>query len=163
MTVSFPRLGKFSSYYVFKYVLSPFLSVFSFWDLYNVNISMHDVAPKSLKLSSFLFILFLFFSSAAVISTALSSSSLSPSSKNLVCNRPLLAYFSFRLLYSSPLLFVFYNSSLRTSDSSLCVPILLLSSLIISGRRPVSTSLSPFFCVGGRLFMFLTFCLHHLL
>ena len=63
VTVSFPRLGKFSSYYVFKYALSPFLSVFSFWDLYNVNINMHDVAPKSLKLSSFLFILFLFGSS----------------------------------------------------------------------------------------------------
>ena len=76
VTVSFPRLGKFSSYYVFKYVLSPFLSVFSFWDRYNVNISMYDVTPKSLKLSSFLFILFLFFSSAALISTALSSSSL---------------------------------------------------------------------------------------
>lgn len=76
VTVSFPRLGKFCSYYVFKYVLSPFLSVFPFWDRYNVNISMYDVTPKSLKLSSFLFILFLFFSSAALISTALSSSSL---------------------------------------------------------------------------------------
>lgn len=41
-----------------------------------MNISMYDVTPKSLKLSSFLFILFLFFSSAALISTALSSSSL---------------------------------------------------------------------------------------
>ena len=31
------------SYYVFKYFLSPFLSLFSFWDPYNVNISVFDV------------------------------------------------------------------------------------------------------------------------
>ena len=34
------------SYYVFRYVLSTFLSLFSFWDLYNVNVSMLDVFPE---------------------------------------------------------------------------------------------------------------------
>ena len=47
------------SYYVFKYILSPFVSLFSFWDPYYANISALDVVPEvSLKLSSFLFILF---------------------------------------------------------------------------------------------------------
>ena len=34
------------SYYVFKYVLSLFLFLFSFWDPYNVNISALDVVSE---------------------------------------------------------------------------------------------------------------------
>ena len=33
------------SYYVFKYVLSPFLSLSSLWDSYNANVTKFDVIP----------------------------------------------------------------------------------------------------------------------
>ena len=46
------------SYYLFNYVLNPFLSLFSFLDAYSANISALDVVPEVSKLSSFLFILF---------------------------------------------------------------------------------------------------------
>ena len=98
-----------------------------------------------------------FFSLAAVISTTLSSSSLIPSSKNLVCYQSLLVYFSFRLLYSSSLFFMFYNSSLRTSDFSLCARILLLSPLVICMILPWALyqvgGLSPFHLVLFSVYM----------
>lgn len=49
---SFPGRKVFS-YYVFRYVFCPFLSFFSFWDSYNVNVSKLDVTElwKSLNLN----------------------------------------------------------------------------------------------------------------
>ena len=63
------------NYYLFKYFLRPFLSLSSFWDPYNVNFGALNVVQRSLRLSSFPFILFSVFCSAAVISTILSSRS----------------------------------------------------------------------------------------
>ena len=39
-----PDQGSFS-YFIFKYVLGPFISLFSFWDPFNVNVSMFDIVP----------------------------------------------------------------------------------------------------------------------
>ena len=40
------QLKKVFRYCAFKHVLCPFLSVFSFWDLYNANISILDVVSE---------------------------------------------------------------------------------------------------------------------
>ena len=50
VSVSFPRLREVFSYYVFKCIFCPFL--FSFWDSYNVNISMLDFVLLLLLLLS---------------------------------------------------------------------------------------------------------------
>ena len=39
------HVKQFLSYYLFKYFLRSFLSVFSFWDLYNVNLGAFNVVP----------------------------------------------------------------------------------------------------------------------
>ena len=71
----FSQVSEVFSYSFFKYVSCPFLSLFSFWDSYNVNVSRLDIFLGSLKWSSFLFFFFfLFFCSVSVISTTLSSS-----------------------------------------------------------------------------------------
>lgn len=44
MSVSFPRLGSFQLLFLESYFF-PFLYLFSFWDLYNGNVSMFDVVP----------------------------------------------------------------------------------------------------------------------
>ena len=61
VTISFPTLGKFSANYLFKYFLRSFLSLFSFWDPYNMNIGVVNV-PKvsSMLLISSFFPLFCF-------------------------------------------------------------------------------------------------------
>ena len=40
------QVREFFSYYVFKYILRPFLFLFSFWDPYNESISALDVVPE---------------------------------------------------------------------------------------------------------------------
>ena len=40
------QVRKLFSYYVFKYVLWPFLSLFSFRDPYSVNVSVLDIVPE---------------------------------------------------------------------------------------------------------------------
>ena len=57
------------SYYLFKYFLRVFLSLFSSWDPYKVNVGAFTVVLRSLRLSSFLFITFSLFCFEAVIST----------------------------------------------------------------------------------------------
>ena len=47
------------SYYLFKYFLRSFLSVFSYWESYNVNVCLM-LSQRCLRLSSFLFILFFY-------------------------------------------------------------------------------------------------------
>ena len=47
------------SYYFFMYFLRSFLSVFSYWESYNVNVCLM-LSQRCLRLSSFLFILFFY-------------------------------------------------------------------------------------------------------
>ena len=70
----FSWVRKNFGYNAFKYVLNPFLSHFSFWDPYNVNIIVHDVVP-GISLTIFIpFHYFIFlFCSATMIFTILSS------------------------------------------------------------------------------------------
>ena len=109
---------------------------------------------RSLKLSSFLLILFSLFCSMEVISTTLSSSLLIHSSASVILVLiPFSVFFiSVILLFNSILFsFIFSNSLFKTSYNFLfCASILFLSSLIIfiiitlklfSSRLPVSTSL----------------------
>ena len=51
LTISFPRLGKFSnsfwgSCHLFKYFLRSFVSLFSSWDPNNVNVGAFKVVPE---------------------------------------------------------------------------------------------------------------------
>ena len=59
VTISFPTLGTFSANYLFKYFLRSFLSLFSFWDPYNMNTGVANV-PKvsSMLLTSYHFFLY---------------------------------------------------------------------------------------------------------
>ena len=41
-----PQVREVFSYYLFKYSLCPFLSLFFFWDPYSANVSMLDVVPE---------------------------------------------------------------------------------------------------------------------
>ena len=41
-----PQIREVFSYYFFKYFLTLFLSLFFFWDPYNVNVILLDVVPK---------------------------------------------------------------------------------------------------------------------
>ena len=59
VTVTFPMLRKFSA--IISSSIFVALSLFSFWDPYNVNVSVFDVVPDISKLSSFLFFLFSLF------------------------------------------------------------------------------------------------------
>ena len=89
----------------FREVFFPFLSFFSFWDPYNANVSMPNVAQSSLNLSLFQRILFCFCCYFRVISTALSSKSLICSS--LLSNLLLItsSVFSLQLyIYFKPLI-----------------------------------------------------------
>ena len=60
MSVSFSRLGRFSTIMSTNMALCPFLFLFSFRDPYHVNVSRPIIPVVSFKLSSFLFTLFLF-------------------------------------------------------------------------------------------------------
>ena len=46
VAISFPMLGNFLTITLFKYFLGSFLSLFSFWDLYNVNVVAFNVVPE---------------------------------------------------------------------------------------------------------------------
>ena len=74
-------------------IFSQVLSLF-FWGHYYVNFCVFDVVQKSLKLSSFLYMLLSLFCSAAVISTTLSSNSLiHPSASFIVESIPSSVFF----------------------------------------------------------------------
>ena len=49
------HVREFFSYYLFKYFLRSFLSLFCFWDPYNENVGVFDVVLEVPKLLSFLF------------------------------------------------------------------------------------------------------------
>ena len=78
-----PHFGEVFNYYLLKYFLMAFLFIF-FWDSYDSNVGAFNIAQRSLRLSSFLLILFSFFLSASFISTILSSTSLILSSASVI-------------------------------------------------------------------------------
>ena len=79
-----PHFRQVFNYYLLKYCLRAFLFVFFFWDSYDSNVGAFDIVQRSLRLSSFLLILFSFFLSASFISTILSSTSLILSSASVI-------------------------------------------------------------------------------
>ena len=84
--ISFPNLGKFSS---FPQVFSRglfffFFFVFFFWDSYDSNVGAFNISQRSLRLSSFILIHFSFFHSVSFISTILSSTLLILSSASVI-------------------------------------------------------------------------------
>ena len=88
------------SYYLFRYFLRFILSLFSFWDPYNVNVGAFNVVQRSLRLSSFLFILIFSFPWQWFPPFCLPCP-LSVLLQLFSC-RFLLVYFLFHLLYLSP-------------------------------------------------------------
>ena len=90
-------------YDLFKYFLRPFLYLFFFWNPIIQMLVCLTLFQRSLRLSSFLFILFSLFCSAANISTILSSRSLIPSSASVFLLLITSVYFSFQLLPCSSL------------------------------------------------------------
>jgi len=55
------HVGEIFNYCLFKKFLIPFLFLFFFWDPYNSNVGPFDIVPRSVRLSSVLFILFTLF------------------------------------------------------------------------------------------------------
>ena len=70
------HIRKVFSYYLFKYFLRSFFFLFSFYDLYNVNVGALNVDPEVSQTVLISFHFFSLFCSALVVSTILSSSSL---------------------------------------------------------------------------------------
>lgn len=102
------------SYYVFKYVIIPFLSVFTFWDSFDVNNNTLDIVSE---VSSTVPISFHFhsFLTASLISTILSYYSLIhfsvsfslPLIHSCVPLISVIGFFLFQLLDSSSLVFLY--------------------------------------------------------
>ena len=61
MSVSFPSFGKFSAIISSNMFSAPFLSLFSFWDSYNANVSMLDVVSEVSNSPHFFLFFFSFF------------------------------------------------------------------------------------------------------
>ena len=98
-------MKQFFSYYLSSYFLRPFISP-SGTPIMLMLVHLM-LSQRSLRLSSFFFILFSLLFSKAVISVILSSSSLNHS---LFCHWFLLVYFSFQVLYCSSVCFFFRSS-----------------------------------------------------
>ena len=79
-------------YNLFKYFLIPFLFLFFFWDPYNLNVDALNVVP-ALSETVLIYFIFPLFSSASVISTIPSSSSLTHHCASGICYWFLLVYF----------------------------------------------------------------------
>ena len=94
-------LGKFSAFYVFKYFLRSFLSLYSPSGTPIMWIFAHLMSQRSLRLSSVLFILFSILYSVAVISTILSSKSFIHASASII-----LLWISSSVLFISVCLFL---------------------------------------------------------
>ena len=137
----FPSPGwEVFSYYVFKYVLSPFLLLFSFWDPYNVNISTLDVSeiPYIVLISFHSFLFFVFSGSDFHYSVFQLTEPFSVSFSLLL--------FPFSVFFISVIVF-FISLVVLYIFSLFCASILLLSSFTIiftiitlnsfSGRLPI--------------------------
>ena len=123
ISVSFPRLGKFSVI-ILSNTFCVLFSLFSFWDPYNVNV-VHIMSQRSHKLSSVFKICFCFCCSDWVVPTILSSRSLKCSSESSHLLLFPLVYSSFQLTYSSELTdspFLFSNSLPRLSPWPVLFP-----------------------------------------
>ena len=79
-----PHFREVLNYYLLKHFLMAFLFVFLIWDSYDSILGHLTVSQRSLRLSSFLLILFSFSLSASFISTNLSSTSLILSSASVI-------------------------------------------------------------------------------
>ena len=135
LTISFSMLGKFSAIISSNIFSGPFSfssGTHIIWMLVHLMLSQ-----RSLRLSSFLYILFSVFCFAALISTILSSGHLSILLSQLFC-------YWFLLVYHSSLFF----SSSRSLETFLASSPFLL-------QDPVSSSLSLFWILllGGCLFL----------
>ena len=122
------QMREFFSYYLLRYFLRSFLSLFSFWDPYNGNVCAFTVVP-TVSLAVFFFCLFVFisiFCSVAVICTILSSSSFIHSSASVIL-----------LLIPSGILFISVCWFLNSSRS-------LVNASCIFSWDPGSSSLSLF-------------------
>ena len=69
-----PHFGDVFNYYLLKYFLMAFLSVFLFWDSYDLNLGVFNIVPEVSEVALISF--HSFFLSASFISTILSPSSL---------------------------------------------------------------------------------------
>ena len=105
VTVSFPRLC-FQLLCLHNIFSGPFSLSFSETPITRILVHL-TLSQRSLKPSSFLFILFSFFYPVAVISTILSASLLIHSSVSFSLLLFLLVYFSLQLLYSSSLIVLY--------------------------------------------------------
>ena len=124
VSVSFPMLGKFLAIISSNIFSALSLSLSGTPKIQMLVCLM--LSLRSLKPSSFLFILFSLFCSTAVISITLSYSSLIVLLPHLFCYWFFLVYFSFQLLYCSTLFF----STSRSFLSISCVFWLFASILI---------------------------------
>jgi len=140
-------------------IFSQVLSLFSFWDPYNANLVCLMLSLRSLRLSSFLFILFSIFCSVAVIFTILSSRSCICSSASVI-----LLLIPSGVLFISVCLFFSYSRSLVNIScifsilrSWIIFTIIILNSF--SGRLLSPTSFSCFSGVLSCPFIWdITFC-----
>ena len=99
-----PHLRDVFNYYLLKYFLMAFLFVFFFWDSYDSNVGAFNIVQRSLRLSSFLLILFSFSLSASFISTILSSTSFILSSASVIlllvpCRAFLISFIALFIIY----------------------------------------------------------------
>ena len=168
-------------YNLFKYSLRPFLSLFSFWYTYNVNVGAFNVVPETVLIS--FHILFSLFCSIAVISTILSPSSLIHSA-SLFCIDSFCVFFTpVIVLFICVCLFFKSPSSLLNIYCNIlvCTSILFPRSWIIfiiitlnsfSCRLPISSSFScscGFYLIPSSdayfsaISFYLTFCVCGLL
>uniref|UniRef100_A0A8C6BAV5 Uncharacterized protein n=1 Tax=Monodon monoceros TaxID=40151 RepID=A0A8C6BAV5_MONMO len=138
VTISSPMLGKFLTIISSNIFSGPFsLSSPSGTPIMRMLCLM--LSQESLRLSSFLFILFSLFCSAAVNSTILSSRSLIHSSASVILLLIPSSVFSFQLLFCSPVC-LFFNSSrcLFFNSSSSLLNISCIFSLFASILFPKS-------------------------
>ena len=163
LTISFPMLGKFST------IISSsiFSGLFSFWDPYNVNVSVFNVAPEISWLS------FFFFSSFFLYSVLWQWFPPFCPPDHLSIPLPQLFCYWFLLVYYLSLFVCFFFISCRSLVNISCLfsifaSILFPRSWIIftiiilnsfSGRLPVSISFSCFSGILSYPFIFdKTFC-----
>ena len=106
----FPHFMEVFNYYLLKYFLMAFLSVFFFWDSYDSNVGAFNTVLEVSEIVLISFNSFLFFLSDSFISTILSSNSLILSSASVillfVASRVFLSHLLHYSLYIDSFLFL---------------------------------------------------------
>ena len=124
----FPHREVFN-YYLLKYFLMVFLFVFFFWTPMIRMLGHLTLSQRSLRLSSFLLILFYFFLSVSFISTILSSTSLILSSVSVILL--LVPSSVFDLIYCIISIYWLFFISSRSLLNLSCIFSILVSRLFI--------------------------------